>query len=167
MDAETGDHFVKYENCSRFFGQRPQLLQKSFGLQIRPPALNRLHQHRGQIGRLAAQQRQRLRIIIVDDQNVFQHAGHSARRNRNGLRLLIAVLGHADCAVKMAVIRTGKHRYFASTGSGSGQPQSGHDRFGTGITKGNPLHAGHIGNHLGHFTCQMGLRPQMQAALHL
>ena len=89
MHPETGDHFVEDQRGVRLLGDLSEFAQEFLRLQIQPPALHRFHQHRRDLLPARAQDVQRLRVAVIENDHVVQCALGNARRNRRRTHLAI------------------------------------------------------------------------------
>ncbi len=167
VEAEAADHLVEDQGDAGLGGQLPQVVEELHRLQVRPPALDRLDEHRGDFRGLLADDLQRPRRAVVEHQDVLGHLGRDARRHREGAQLAVDLLGLGQGAVRVAMVGAGEHDELVAAGAGAGQPDGRHARLGARVGERRPLHAGQLAEQRRHLAGVGRPRPDLEPLPHL
>ncbi len=164
VDPKAGDDLVEDERHARVVRDPPQLAQEIGRLEVRPPALHRLHQDRGQLAGARGDPLQGLRGAVIQDQDVAHHARqHPGRHGQR--RAATAPLGEG--AVESAVVGAGEEDDLRAPGRGARDPQRCHDGLGARGAEGGPLHTGQLADAARHLAGLRRARPQLHAGCEL
>jgi len=139
--TETSDYLVEDAQRAGFLGDTTQFSQEFRWLEIRAPTLHRLHQHRGKLVRVLADELQRFGGAVIEHDHVLGGVAQDAGRRRHGTQLLGAAHDHlVDDAVVGAIEQ---HHRFAA-GDGARDAQRAEHRLRAGIAQRRAIVAGDL-----------------------
>ena len=164
MCTETGDNFVKHQRRAGSSGDLAQLLEKSDGLEIRPPALHRLADNGGDFLGVRLDPRQRLGRAVVQHHHVPHALARNARSDGRGDGAAVARAACLDqYLVEHAMIVSSKGHDLVAAGHRARQAHRRHHGLRAGIAKRHALVACHFTEQLGDLASEQRLRTNLKS----
>ena len=167
MNAEAIDYFIKNQCDAALLRNAAQFMQKLGRLQLGTPALHRFHEHAGNFRGMPPDDFKRLRIVIIQHQNILPHGLGYAWRNWNGLQFVTLQHRPHQHLIHDAMVGPRKHHQLVASSHRPRHPDRRHDRLAPGVTKTHPIQSSKFQKQFRHLAHQRRRGTDFHAALQL